>query len=943
MAGPPKIFYEFDSFRIDPEERVLMQNGSPIPLNPKAFEILTILVRHCERVVLKDDLMKQLWPDSFVEEANLTQNIFMLRKALGESGRSYRYVVTVPGRGYRFAVKVAEVSDREIDPSPAVTSRRIPDESALSRPAEPSPGRSPGMAEKSSARRSLILAASVMVIVLLGGGFIYRHFWTLSHPVNASPLGPAIPVRRSVAVLGFQNISGQADEIWLSTAISEMLSTELAAGDELRMISGEDIARMKQELPWKGEGSLAKDTLERIHRNLGSDFLVLGSYTVLGEKGKQQLRLDLRLQDARNGEIVAELGETGTEANLFDLLSSAGEQLRGRLSVPGVSPADAGIVRASLPSNPEAARLYSEGLARLRVLDALAARDLLQKATALDPRHPLSHSALAQALSLLGFDERAKEEAKSAFDLAKDQPREQQLWIEGRYREFSKDWKKATEVYTTLYTFTPDNLEYGLRLAASQDGGGNSKDALATVATLRNLPPPERDDPRIDLAEADAAESLSDFHRAQQLAESAAKKGEAQGSPLLTARALQRECYAFKSLSQIKQATGACESAKKIADKIGDRSDAAWALNNLASIASDEGNLTEAKKMYLEALAVFRQIGSKIYTAGVLGNLAIIELNQGDLTASRQMHEESLKIYREIGNVNDAGLELMNIALILQQQGDLEEARTMYEGSLAMARQAENKASQEMALVNLGGLMYELGDLGNCQKTQQEAASLGREIGEQSILSYATVGLGDVLRQEGDLDGARKKYEESLAIRDRLGEKEAAAQSRVALALVSIEEGKLDDAERSAREATDEFRAQKALADEAAAQIVLARVSLARKQTSAAKQAIDRALTLAQTSHSRDVHLSARVIAARIRAESAGAVEAIRELKEASAEARKIGFLEGDFQARLAIGEIEMHSGQSVTGRTQLLTLQQDAKAKNFNLLAQKAAAGIKN
>jgi eukaryotic-like serine/threonine-protein kinase len=941
MAGPPKIFYEFDSFRIDPEERVLMQNGSPIPLNPKAFEILTILVRHCERVVLKDDLMKQLWPDSFVEEANLTQNIFMLRKALGESGRSYRYVVTVPGRGYRFAVKVAEVSDSDFDPTGAITGP-IPAESSLKGPAEPGQYRSPVVSEKAWPRRSLILA-SLVVVALLGGGFTYRHFWTLSHPVNASPLGPTIPARRSVAVLGFQNISGQADESWLSTAIAEMLSTELAAGDELRMISGEDIARMKQELPWKGEGSLAKDTLERIHRNLGSDFLVLGSYTVLGEKGKQQLRLDLRLQDARNGEIVAELGETGTEADLFDLLSSAGEQLRGRLSVPGVSAADAGIVRASLPSNPEAARLYSEGLARLRVLDALAARALLEKATALDPRHPLSHSALAQALSLLGYDDLAKEEAKNAFDLAKDLPREQQLWIEGRYREFSKDWKKATEVYTTLYTFTPDNLEYGLRLAASQDGGGNSKDALATVATLRNLPPPERDDPRIDLAEADAAESLSDFHRAQQLAESAAKKGEAQGSPLLTARALQRECYAFKSLSQIKQATGACESAKKIADKLGDRSDAAWALNNLASIASDEGNLTEAKKMYLEALAVFRQIGSKIYTAGVLGNLAIIELNQGDLAASRQMHEESLKIYREIGNVNDAGLELMNIALILQQQGDLEEARTMFEGSLAMARQAENKASQEMALVNLGGLMYELGDLENCRKTQQEAASLGREIGEQSVLSYATVGLGDVLRQEGDLDGARKKYEESLASRDQLGEKETAAQSRVALALVSIEEGKLDEAERFAREAADEFRAQKALADEAGAQIVLATVSLARKQSSAAKQAVDRALTLAQSSHSRDLHLSARILAARVRAESAGAVEAIRELKEASVEARKIGFLEGDFQARLAIGEIEVRTGQSVTGRTQLLTLQQDAKAKNFNLLAGKAAAAIKN
>jgi DNA-binding winged helix-turn-helix (wHTH) protein/tetratricopeptide (TPR) repeat protein len=941
MAGPPRIFYEFATFRIDPEERVLLQNGTPIPLTPKAFEILLILVQHSERVVLKDDLMKQLWPDSFVEEANLTQNIFMLRKALGESGRSYRYIVTIPGRGYRFATKVTEVSEGETGRHQAIPSPSTPSQASFKQPIAEilAP---PLVLEKTSSPLHLILGSGLVVFLLLAGGLIFQHFWT-SHPSHGDSIVSTIPVRRSVAVLGFQNVSGQADEGWLSTAISEMLSTELAAGEELRMTSGEDVARMKQELPWKGEGSLAKDTLERIHRDLGSDFLVLGSYTVLGEKGKQQLRLDLRLQDARTGEIVAEFGETGTEADLFDLLSRAGAQLRGKLSVPGVSPADAGVVRASLPSDPEAARLYSEGLARLRVLDALAARDLLQKAIAVDPKHPLPHSALAQALSVLGYDERAREEAKSAFDRAKDLPREQQLWIEGRYREFSKDWKKATEVYRTLYTFTPDNLDYGLRLAAAQDGGGNSKDALATVATLRNLPPPERDDPRIDLAEADAAGSLSDFHRAQQLAESAARKGEAQGAPLLTARALQRECYAFKSLSQPRQATEACESARTIANKLGDRNDAAWALNNLANIASDEGNLTEAKKMYLEALSVFRQIGSKGYMAGALGNLAIVELNLGDLTASRQMHEESLKIYREVGDVNDAGLELMNIAIILQQQGDLAEARGMYEGSLAMARQAENKANQEMALVNLGSLLFELGDLPACQKALEEATSLGHEIGEQSVLSYALVGLGDVLRQEGDLEGARKKYEESLAARNQLGEKETAAQSRVALSLISIEEGKLDEAEHSAREAGDEFRERKAPADEATAQIVLARVLLMRRQNKSAEQAIDRALSLAQSSHSRDVHLSARIIAARIHADSGASVEAIRELREASAEARKIGFLEGDFQSRLALGEIEIHSGQAAAGRILLLALEQDAKAKNFSLVAQKAAAAISN
>jgi len=84
-------------------------------------------------------------------------------------------------------------------------------------------------------------------------------------------------------------------------------------------------------------------------------------------------------------------------------------------------------------------------------------------------------------------------------------------------------------------------------------------------------------------------------------------------------------------------------------------------------------------------------------------------------------------------------------------------------------------------------------------------------------------------------------------------------------------------------------------------------------------------------------------VAARIHADSGASADALRDLREASTEAKKIGFLEGDFQARLALGEIEMHSGQVAAARTQLLTLQQDARAKNFSLLAQKAAAAIKN
>src|SRR6202453_4055878 len=105
--------YEFGPFRVDPARETLLKAGVAVPLTPKTFQILLVLVRHSKEVVTKDDLMKAVWPDTFVEEANLSRNIFMLRKALGESPQDHRYILTVPGRGYRLAENVRLVADQE--------------------------------------------------------------------------------------------------------------------------------------------------------------------------------------------------------------------------------------------------------------------------------------------------------------------------------------------------------------------------------------------------------------------------------------------------------------------------------------------------------------------------------------------------------------------------------------------------------------------------------------------------------------------------------------------------------------------------------------------------------------------------------------------------------------------------------------------------------------
>src|SRR5215210_622196 len=109
MEQTNEIVYEFGPFRLHPLRRELLREGCPVALTAKVFDTLVIFVERRGRVLAKDELMSALWPDTVVEENNLTQHVSMLRNALGERAEGRRYVVTVPGRGYSFVEPVREV------------------------------------------------------------------------------------------------------------------------------------------------------------------------------------------------------------------------------------------------------------------------------------------------------------------------------------------------------------------------------------------------------------------------------------------------------------------------------------------------------------------------------------------------------------------------------------------------------------------------------------------------------------------------------------------------------------------------------------------------------------------------------------------------------------------------------------------------------------------
>ena len=800
-----------------------------------------------------------------------------------------------------------------------------------------------GIPERTRQRRRR--AAAGMAALLVVGAIGYRALRPGRATETARPaLGAArdapARARPSVAVLGFKDLGGSKEYAWLSTALSEMVASELAAGESIRVVAGENVARMKLDLALQDSDLLTTERLSRVGGHLGADRIVLGSYLALGEGTGRRLRVDVRVHATSDGETLASFSETGPEAELFDLVSRAGSQLRTTLGAERLSDADARALRASIPSKPGAARAYSEGLARLRVFDAVRARPLLEEAVRADPAHPLLHAALSEAWSALGYDAVARSEAKTAFERSAALSREERLAVEARYRETTKEWDRAVEIHRSLWNFFPDNLEYGLGLAKAEERAGKRKEALATVEALRRLPSPDGQDPRIDLAEATVAHRLSDFARQRAAAERAATKAEARGARLLMAAARLSAADAAWALGEPDRALDLYGEAKAIFEAAGDRSGVARALTGMATVHYRLGRLAEAKQLYERSLAVFRETGNEFAVAWGLHSVANVLSDGGDLTGSRRLQEQALAIHRRIGDRGGEAGSLGNLASLLQYQGDFAGARRMHEQALAIFREVGEKGPAAIELNNLAIVLVAQGDLEGAHALLEEALALKRETGNRSSIAFTLAELGDLAAARGDLGAARKHHEEAARMREALAQKVRAAESRLALATVSLEEGQAAAAERAARETAEVFRSEKMTQLEGAARLALARSLAAQGKLGEARQAVREAARLLGDSQDRAVRLSLTVAAARVEGAGGGpaAAASAERLAAAAAEAARMGHVALELEARLALAEVEGHSARP-EARERVRRLEEEARAKGFGLIATKAAA----
>ena len=889
----------FGVFDVNLRTAELRKHGVRIRLEEQPFHILALLLECPGELVTREELRQRLWSaNTFVDfDRSLNKAMSKLRLALGDSAESPRYIETLHRRGYRF---IAPIQSDEIIVAHAASHESDPGLRAAASQAASTTIVSPvGVPSRGWLRGWRFMASLSLIVVGLGAMYLRARPGML----GTSPT--AVIPRRSVAVLGFKNLSGRPDQAWVSTALSDWLTTELAAGEELRTIPSESVARMRIELSLPDVDSLGKESLLRVGKNLGTDLVVVGSYASLREESGGQVRLDLRLQDTRNGETIDAVSETGTESRLFNLVSLAGEHLRTRLGVQGITRQEAAEIAVALPTNHDAARLYSEGLRKLRVFDALSARDLFAKAIVTEPRYALSHAALATAWSTLGYDENARTEAKQAFELSSNLPRAERLLVEGRYHETSKDWDKAIEIYRALVAFFPDSLDYGLALTQAQVSGGKGKDALETVEALQKLPPPLGDDPRIDLAEARAAESLGDYRRDQASCARAAQKARLLGASLLLAQARSDQAWALSNLGSSDEAVEAAAEAKHIFDEADDQRGVARATNFSGIALENKGDSVRAKKMYEQALATYRRIGNKLGVANELDDLGDVLLALGDPKGSRQKYEESLATNQEIANPD--GIALVKGAL--------------------------------------GVVLLALGDHETSKKTCEESVELSRRIGDREKAAIGLACLGSAFRAEGNIAQARRYDSEAIAIFDEIGDRQSSSRFQLELAQLSIDEHNGSEAASIANRVIEEFVRENAVRDESLANAVLSRAMLAQGRIQDAKKAIEHSTVLSEKYHDRPVELFAAITAARVHAASPNAADrakAADRLQQVLAESAQMGLLVYSFEARLALGEIEITSGNRDAGRGRLETLLKDANQRGFGLIARQAASALK-
>jgi eukaryotic-like serine/threonine-protein kinase len=477
LNADAKVVYEFGPFRMDPDKQVLLRDGQLIAVTPKAFETLLVLVRRGREVVSKEELLKEVWPDSFVEEANLSQHIFRLRKALGDTLKGERYIITLPGRGYRFAVPVRTITEGgEVLVAQMRSRAQVLIEEQVPEPVETQAAALPPPSPKW--RKWLLPAGAAAALAIAGLGLLLllRH-----HQTGAR----ALTETDTVVLADFVNSTG--DPVFDGT-LRQGLAVQLEQSPFWSVISEQ---RMQQTLRLMGRPADARINLEtarQICARTGSAAVIEGSIASLGT----QYVLGLRTENCRNGDVLAEeQAQAARKEDVLGALDKTATRLRSQLgeSLNSVEKYATPVEEATTPSL-DALNAYSLGRKVFFEKGNTAGLPYLQRAVELDPNFAIAYRALGAMYINLNQPGRMAENVRKAYDLRGKVSERERFYIESSYYWMGTgELEKAIAVDELWRQSYPRDYALYVHLGAIYTRLGNLEKALGETREAVRLEP----------------------------------------------------------------------------------------------------------------------------------------------------------------------------------------------------------------------------------------------------------------------------------------------------------------------------------------------------------------------------------------------------------------------------------------------------------------------
>jgi DNA-binding winged helix-turn-helix (wHTH) protein/tetratricopeptide (TPR) repeat protein len=469
-------FYEFGPFHLDAVKRLLLREGEAVALTPKAFDLLLALVESSERVLEKSELIERVWPDSFVEESNLTQNISTLRKALRESPHHHQYIVTVPGRGYRFVASVNEVCDAgdELILERQTRSRIVMEREEEIRLQEETEAVNQKAIEVSGPKPSQTgwrLSPKLLAIGLVVIGLAIA-FSTLLIPSKPKPEVTDQELR-VIAVLPFKPMGEEGSEEYLRLGMADALITKLS---NVRQI----IVRPTSAVIKYGNSD---QDPAAIGRELKVNSLLDGRIQRIGDR----VRVTVQLLRVRDGTPLWAYKCDEQCADIFEVQDTISEKVAAALALK-LTGEERQRLAKRYTENIEAYQLYLKG----RYFWNKRTADGLQKAIAYfgqaiekDPAYALAYVGLADSYSLLSYFgglpsnetfPKAKAALQKALEIDDELPEAHaslgliSAWFDWNWSGAEREYQRAVELnqnYATVHHW------YGnyLTLIGRQDEG----------------------------------------------------------------------------------------------------------------------------------------------------------------------------------------------------------------------------------------------------------------------------------------------------------------------------------------------------------------------------------------------------------------------------------------------------------------------------------------